>query len=78
MIKIDKGIPIPPKISAKSKYPLSEMEVGDSFFVPGSVSKATSIIHYRKLKGTLGLDTAFVTRAEKRGNETGIRVWRVA
>ncbi|GAA4827321.1 hypothetical protein GCM10023232_26980 [Sphingosinicella ginsenosidimutans] len=38
-IKIEKGIPAPPK--RNKKYPLLEMEVGDSFLIPSE--KAGSV-----------------------------------
>lgn len=40
--KIEKGIPIPEKHEHYSKYPFSDMEVGDSFLVTLKQEKATS------------------------------------
>lgn len=67
MVKIDKGIPVPTETRVRaSKYPLAEMEVGDSFFtekdIKGMISRFAAKHNGKK----------FVTRKEG----DGIRVWR--
>jgi hypothetical protein len=70
-IKIDKGVPIPaPNFGPISKYPFTELEVGDSFFVKEKQTVMASACaghgkrHNKK----------FTTRSENGGT----RVWRVA
>jgi hypothetical protein len=78
MLQIDKGVPIPPRQSP-SKYPLRQMEVGDSFevkfdpeepYVRAKLRMGASLQRYRTLHGW-----KFTTR--KTGPDT-IRVWRSA
>ena len=66
-IKIEKGIPIPPR-SHRAKYPWETMEIGDSFFAP-SANMASSVSLARKR-----YQREFTTRPEG----TGTRVWREA
>lgn len=70
-IKIEKGIPVPKDLRTVKKYPVAELEVGDSFFVPNMTS------------ASLGGTTSYYARKHNRKftirNEgTGCRVWRVA
>lgn len=73
---IEKGIPITDgRKGSKEKYPWSQMEIGDSFFVP-SKSKNTlrsSRVHANKAgKG--------VFKSSELDDETqgpGVRVWRI-
>ena len=68
MIEIEKNIPIPEKRYKKRKYPVLEMEVGDSFFAPDiTPSSITGVLQECRGKGW-----EFVRRTEK----TGARVWR--
>jgi hypothetical protein len=77
--KIDKGIPVPDRQGGhgNSKYPMANMEVGDSFFVPWGedrlrtrsvLSNAVAAFHLRNKP------KRFTTHRE----EGGIRVWRTA
>lgn len=71
MIKIEKGIPIPPGAGGWRKYPLGEMEIGDSFFAPGR--KAGDIsggFAYHKGK-------KFSARTCAENGVDGVRVWRI-
>lgn len=73
MIKIDKGIPLPPAIrcrGAAPKYPWHEMNVGDSFFAQGV--KASSISRLAIVTGK-ACGRKFSTRKES----DGVRVWRI-
>ena len=71
-IKIDKGIPIP---SRRNKYPLSQMEVGDSFLIKSGKLDAmktrnrvaSSITSYRRQGWNF----------TQRLVENGIRIWRI-
>lgn len=73
---IDKGVPLPPSARSPraSKYPLRDMDVGDSFFVPG--------VPVRNLSGRLinparRLGYKVATRSWSENGVAGVRVWRV-
>lgn len=77
-MKIDKGIPLPPRYAtAKLRLPLAQLEVGDSFLVPRPVEEnknfhknlTSRVCTYSKHTGK-----RFATRVV----EGGIRVWRIA
>jgi hypothetical protein len=72
LIKIDKGIPAPVGgIGPKRKYPFAEMEVGDSFFVPGISSREISNVACHALgKGRYNTQTLVENGVR------GARVWR--
>lgn len=87
--KIDKNLPIPPRPRRKrtSKYPLTDMEVGDSFFVPtgpfkaAQESKMKSIrtrLTYLRNEKRIEPHARFEHRVVTEGNRTGVRVWRIA
>jgi hypothetical protein len=66
IVDIEKGIPIPSNgLKARSKYPWSTMEIGDSFVGPKSL---TGQAHHRGLLTGM----KYVTRTE--GDK--VRVWR--
>ena len=72
--KIEKGVPLPDQSSRggrRGKYPWAELEVGDSFFVPGKTA--------RQLGGAnTGGRRAFPDRRfVSRTVEGGTRIWRV-
>jgi len=73
MFEIQKGLPIPPKSQGRypCKYPLSQMEVGDSFFVPEPGHPNT-----KGRAETLGFK--FTTRVVTENGVKGTRVWRIA
>jgi hypothetical protein len=66
MFKIDDDVPLP---RGRGSYPLGELEVGQSFFVPGNTNVASLAVNHRPKK--------FTTRKKTEGGVTGIRVWRV-
>lgn len=70
MIKIDKCIPLPMQTYAKrgSKYPLTKMKPGDSFFVP-----LANQFYYAK-------QTASKLKIKVAGRKVlnGFRIWRIA
>lgn len=84
MFKIDKNIPMPDRKRIGStkaptkKYPLAEMEIGDSFFVPvennNRFEKHARVvtIHSSKNTRTLLKRKKFETRLV----EGGVRCWR--
>lgn len=74
MIRIDKNIPIPPKVyrGRPSRYPFADMAIGDSF--------ATEHTHASKISpscahATKTLGFKFSVRKQADGT---IRVWRIA
>ncbi len=69
-MNIDKDIPLPVKRGGgNAKWPWGELEVGDSFLMPRTLSSASgqAVTHAKKT----GRKYACRTEAE------GIRVWRV-
>lgn len=71
-IKIDKGVPIPPA-KKSAKYPVRQMQIGDSFFVS---AKNRNLNNLSQLSGRLTFNhkpKRFICRKEK----DGIRIWRV-
>jgi len=71
-IKIEKGIPLPTtaRTPRAEKYPLRQLEVGDSFVAP--VGQAALSAHARRVAKDTGYK--FVVRHA----EGGARVWRKA
>lgn len=71
--KIEKGIPVPARRPGNSKYPFSSMEVGDSWLMTNTASRAgarSTAANIAKAKG----GWKFVSRKEK----DGVRFWRVS
>lgn len=75
--RIEPKVPIPPRRrpggSTRSKYPLDQMRIGDSFLVPKNEYKKSNyvanVVHIRARK--LGIKIA------TRTTDDGVRVWRV-
>jgi len=72
MFLIEKNVPLPPSSHASEKYPFRTMEIGDSFFWPGSTQQRVSSYASNASKD----GRKFVTRADKTAG--GVRCWRVA
>ena len=71
-VKIDKGIPVPPRGSNRaSKYPYDKLEIGDSFFVKGKNATKFSASAYTQAR-KLGI------KLTVRNEKDGVRVWRTA
>ncbi len=74
MFVIEKGVPKPDKKGMKAKYPLGQMEVGDSFLIPTEGKDAQRSVqtecgsHWTRLK-----PKKFASRQV----EGGVRIWRV-
>lgn len=70
VIQITKGVPTPS--GRKAKYPFRDMEVGDSFFAPGSsvIGMHGCARRYRPMR--------FTCRTVIEHGVPGIRVWRIA
>jgi len=67
---IEKGVPLPASVTAK-KYPFSEMEVGDSLFLPGENSAGNVAAYARSYGQRSGW------KYSARNVEGGLRIWRV-
>lgn len=74
--KIDKGIPLPPRGAngPRSRYPLADLEVGDSFFAPVVNGQEPREL-LRRLSGLPA--THKPKRFAMRTVEGGVRVWRI-
>ena len=68
---IEKNVPLPTTRVKRWKYPLAEMEIGDSFFLPNKKTQDVSSAIGRRAK-LLGRE--FTSRAEN----NGVRIWRTA
>lgn len=74
-IKIDKGVPIPKaELGRNRKYPWDELQVGDSFFVPGK-TRATFNGFASRFKKTHGIH--FTLRTVTENDIKGVRIWRI-
>ena len=73
--KIQKNVPIPPRAGGRSgsKYPFRQMEVGDSVFVEGKVSKVASAI---QSTSKINKGWKFESRKADENGASGVRVWR--
>jgi hypothetical protein len=75
--RIEKGVSIPRRARRERLYPLAEMEINDSFLVPGDDAKRLqnlvchSVRYFRRTAA--GAGKKFITRRV----EGGLRVWRV-
>jgi hypothetical protein len=69
MYRIEQGIPIPPKKSRSRRYPLLDMERGDSFYIPGRRSVGGSLKFVQEAHKNLKFTTRF--------DGKGVRVWRI-
>lgn len=69
--KIETGVPTPPRAQKRRKYPLGDMSVGDSFFVPGGDSQTIGA-SWRRFKPKL-----FTARTVTENGIKGVRVWRL-
>lgn len=63
--KIDKNIPVPAANSGRKRvYPWTDMEVGDSFFVPDKTREQVNAVSPHG-------------KYTKRNENGGVRVWRI-
>lgn len=80
-IAIESGVKIPEFVDGrgrKEKYPFSELEVGDSFFVPDSTFESETAL--KRLRSTVSSANSRFKGERKfivRGEDDGARVWRV-
>jgi hypothetical protein len=75
MITIDKDKPMPNGFGVRAKYPFAQLDVRDSFFVPGKTTGgiSSSVANARaRLPGR-----RFVSSTVTENGVTGVRVWRV-
>ena len=70
---IDTNIPIPkPRSGHKAYYPWKELEIGESFFVPGK-RKATGAYRIKDCE-----TRKFISERRVEDGVEGVRVWRIA
>jgi hypothetical protein len=74
-MKIEKGIPVPPRLGRPPKYRFDEMERGDSFFAPVQPSTLQGCL--RRARPDLG-KRQFTVRGVEEHGVIGARCWRVA
>lgn len=76
MYKIEKDIPLTKSLN---KYPLMNMEIGDSFLIPFENRKAARlrqsylIVAIKKYSRQIGIKAKYASRV----SEEGLRVWRI-
>ena len=70
MSKIDKNVPITAHYAAKAEFPLTDIKVGDSFYLPKE--RARSLQQQLKVTKRHHPALKFATRAEDEGR----RRWR--
>ena len=71
-VKIDKGIPVPPRGNNRStKYPYQQLEIGDSFYVKGKTAAKFSASAYTQAR-------KHGIKLTVRNEKDGVRVWRTA
>lgn len=79
MMRIDAGIPMPPKGRLRSsKYPIPDMKVGDSIFRAGNGARAklcSAAWGYCNLNAPTW---KFTTRTVTEDGVVGARMWRTA
>lgn len=73
-IKLDDGIPVPPKRSSY-RYPAREMNVGQSFFAPQDSNRSAVMLagYFNKLLRP----KKFTGRKKVESGITGYRIWRI-
>jgi hypothetical protein len=73
-IKIEKNVPFP---SRRNKYPISDMEVGDSFFVPGKKSTQAGAIVFKHVQKGKKFSSRTCTQEVNGETVNGVRIWRI-
>ncbi len=75
MYQIDKDIPIPSIKHDRTStiYPLKEMGIGDSFFVPDKITGKKTTVRSTVIATSKRIGIKIVTRRV----EGGLRVWRI-
>lgn len=78
--KIESDIPIPPRAGGRggrsgSKYPIRNLEKGQSVFIEGKPSKISSATQAAKKANP---EYSFTSRAVSENDKDGVRVWRTA
>jgi hypothetical protein len=74
--EVEKGVPVPPKASARTRYPFRVLRVGESFFVPDDGKKELQ----NRVMGCVPKDLTkgqFCSRIAERDGVKGVRVWRI-
>lgn len=76
--KIESNVPMPEPLYWRSKYPLRQMKIGDSFFIPGKTLKErTRCTVAGAWFSKRNPEYKFTTRTVMESGIKGVRVWRV-
>jgi hypothetical protein len=77
IVKIEKGIPIPPPVKTKkeSQYPFKEMEIGDSILAKGQETNGSCKAYGAAKSYGKKVGWKFIGRKVGVGK---IRIWRIA
>lgn len=75
--KIEKNVPMPPRLSNPGKYPWRQMEVGDSFFAPGWTAGRFNN-NIQRVRLAVLPDSKWKCRTVTENGIEGVRVWRIA
>lgn len=59
------------------RYPVSQLDIGDSFFVP-SINPASTQRQVERLAGALGMKVSYRTGIDTATNIYGVRIIRVS
>jgi hypothetical protein len=70
---IEKGVPLPEK-HVRWKYPFEQLQAGESFFVANKDTTQMSALCKRAAKR---LGHRFITAKATKGEQSGVRVWRM-
>ena len=74
MYEVEDGIPVPAKI--RSKYPIKQLELGQSFMIPSSELSPTQISSIRQATTKFAKETG--RKFTVRKTDGGLRVWRIS
>ena len=77
--KIEKGIPAPlsAEMAIRRRYPLAEMQSGDSFLVPLN-GESREVVRQRLTQACAYANRKWGFKLCTRKTDDGIRVWRIA
>ena len=76
VFNIEKGVPLPKDYGLKDRLPLTDMEPGDSFFVPIMDEQAGRVRNRIAQHAYRSKGMKFTLRSVTEDGVEGIRVWR--
>ena len=72
MFEIDHSIPVPASAGTKRIYPFSQMEIGDSVFIPNATHDSKAVAAAKMYFRRSG------KKMTAKSGDGGVRIWRVA